>query len=260
MLALLLLLTQAAHADPEDSWRSDETTHFTIRHENRDSALGDSTLIERIYTALHPDLWQLVPWMAQKKVTVYLYSNQESYLKGRFHPPPWSGGLMTQTEDEKILAIYAPMDKAIVAHELTHLYFHSFFDDKSAQPPSWLDEGLAGILQDEPLTRPDPRDKGPVLPAPIPFNVFLRSRPAEDTPNSWVNQWYLQAHSVVRFIKRGHVDSLFTVFCQKIREGANPETALREVYGYENESAFEQAWRTWRPKKAVGMYQGPEDR
>ena len=260
MLFLLLLLAQTAHADPETSWRSDETTHFTIRHESMASSLGDNNRIERIYEALHPDLWQLVPWMTQKKVIVYLYSNQESYLKGRFHPPPWSAGLMTQTKDEKILAIFEPMDTTIVAHELTHLYFHSFFDEKSAQPPTWLDEGLAGMLQDEALTMPDPREKGPVLLWPVPFKTFLHSRPVNDSHSEWISIWYQQAHSVVRFIKRGHIDGLFTVFCRKLHDGASPEAALREVYGYENEAAFEQAWLKWRPKKAKGMLLGPEDR
>jgi hypothetical protein len=255
----LLLLAQLAQAQTETAWRSDETQHFTIHHENPASSLGENNGVERIYEALHPALWELVPWMTQEKIQVYLYAGRESFLKGRFHPPPWSGGLMSSSPGEKALAIYEPMDGAVTAHELTHLYFHAFFDENSTQPPSWLDEGLAVMLQDDALTMPDPREKGPVLPAPIPMKAFLKSRPAQDTPSARVTAWYQQSHSVVRFLKRAHVESLFAEFCRKLRDGADVETALRDVYSYPDLDAFEQAWLKWRPRKAKGQIVGLGD-
>lgn len=256
---VLLLLAQLAQAQSEASWSSDETQHFTIHHESAGSPLGDDNRVERIYESLHPVLWPLVPWMTQKKISIYLYRDRPSFLKGRFNPPPWSAGLMSDAQGEKVLAIYEPMDTAVTAHELTHLYFHTFFDEKSARPPSWLDEGLSMMLQDEALTMSDPREKGPVLPAAIPMKSFLRSRPAQDTPSARVTAWYLQAHSVVRFLKQGHVESLFTEYCRRIRDGADPEAALLEVYGYADLDAFEQAWSKWRPKKAKGLPVGLGD-
>jgi len=255
-MLFLLLLAQLAQAQPEASWNSDETQHFTVHHENPGSSLGDDNRIERIYEALHPALWPLVPWMTQKKVSIYLYSSRESFLKGRFNPPPWSGGLMSDSQDEKALAIYEPVDTAATAHELTHLYFHAFFDEKPLAPPVWLDEGLATMLQDDALTLPDPREKGPVLPAPIPMKAFLKSRPAQDTPSARVTVWYRQAHSVVRFVRGGHIEGLFAEFCRKLRDGVDLETALREVYGYPDLDAFERAWLKWRPKKAKGQAVG----
>ena len=167
---------------------------------------------------------------------------------------------MTQLEGEKVLAIFEPVETAVIAHELTHLYFHAFFDEKSARAPKWLDEGLAGMLQDAALTRPDPRDKGPVLSTVIPMSTFMAWRPTQDDPGAAVTLWYRQAHSVVRFIKHGHIDGVFTAFCGKLRDGVDVETALREVYGYRDLTAFEQAWLKWRPKKAVGALLGQEDR
>ncbi len=260
MLALsLLLLAQLAYAAPEDSWSVDQTQHFTIHHESPGSSLGDNNLIERVYEAQHAALQQLVPWMTQKKISIYLYSSRESFLKGRFNPPPWSGGLMSESQGEKVLAVYEPLDQATTAHELTHLYFHTFFDEKSASPPPWLDEGLAVMLQDDALAMPDPREKGPILPAPIPMNAFMHSRPAQDTPSARVSLWYQQAHSVVRFIKRGHIENSFTDFCQKLRDGEDAEAALREVYGYADLAAFEKDWLKWRPKTAKGMPVGLSD-
>src|SRR4051812_4201333 len=136
MTLVFLLLAQLARAQAEASWRSDETQHFTIRHESPASSLGENNRVERIYETLHPVLWPLVPWMTQTKINIYLYSSRESFLKGRFAPPPWSGGLMSDSQGAKSLALYEPLDQSVTAHELTHLYFHSFFDGKPAGPPS----------------------------------------------------------------------------------------------------------------------------
>jgi hypothetical protein len=252
MIALLLIAT-AALAAPESSWTSDQTQHFTLHHETPAGNPADDNRIERIYEALHPTLWPLVPWMTGTKIDVYLYADRDSFLKGRFHPPSWSGGLMSDADGEKSLAIYAPMDAAVTAHELTHLYFHTYFDERSASPPPWLDEGLAVMLQNEALSMPDPGDKGPVLGAAIPMNVFLQSRPGQDTPSAAVSLWYQQAHSVVRFLRRAHIESAFTSFCAKLRDGEDAATALREVYGYEDAAAFEADWQKWRPKKSRGL-------
>jgi hypothetical protein len=257
-MIVFLLLAQLARAQAEASWKTDETQHFTIRHESPASSLGDDNLIERVYEALHPSLWPLVPWMDQKKVQVFLYGGRDSFLKGRFAPPPWSGGLMTVLQGEKVLAVYQPLETATTAHELTHLYFHAFFDEKAVQPPPWLDEGLAMLLQDDALTRPDPREKGPVLPATIPMKTFVKTRPAQDSPSASVSLWYQQAHSVVRFLRQAHVESLFTDLCGKLRDGGDLETVLREVYGYPDLDSFETAWQKWRPKKAKGLPVGLE--
>ena len=259
MIVLPLLLALTVQAQPEMSWNSDETSHFTIHHENMGSSLGDNNRIERIYESLHPDLWRLVPWMTQTKIHIYIYRSHESYLAGRFKPPSWSGGLLSESQGQKVLAIFEPVDTAATAHELTHLYFHTYFDEKQARPPLWLDEGLAGMLQEEALTLPDPREKGPVLPAPLPLTVFLRTRPAGDTPGAWVTLWYQQAHSLVRFIKRAHIEGNFAEFSRKLRDGEDLESVLRGVYGYPDLGAFEKAWTKWRPKKAKGLPLGLED-
>ena len=259
-MGLLLLLALAAQAQPETSWNAEETPHFVIHRQNARSSLGDNNRIERIYESLHPDLRRLVPWMTQRKIHVYIYGGRDGYLKGRFAPPAWSAGLLSDSAGEETLAIYEPMDTAITAHELTHLYFHAFFDEKRSPPPPWLDEGLATMLQDEALTLSDPRVKGPVLVSPLPLKTFLQTRPATDAPSAHVAVWYQQASSVVRFIKRAHIEDSFSDFCVKLREGEDLEAALRDVYGYADLAAFEDAWVKWRPKKARGQAVGLDER
>lgn len=256
---MLFLGTSAARAERESSWDAKETPHFTILHERLGFSPGDHNRIERIYEALQPDLWRLVPWMATEKTRVYLYKDRESFVRGRFKPPAWSAGLFAVFPEEKALALYEPVDTAVAAHELAHLYLHTYFREQEALPPPWLDEGLAGMLQNEALTLPDPRDKGPVLASPLPLKDLLRGRPERDSPKVWIGAWYQQAHSVVRFIKRGHIEASFADVCAKLRAGEDPESALRAVYGYADLAAFEAAWLKWRPRKAVGQPVGLDD-
>ncbi len=256
-LALSTLLAAPAAADAESGWEKNETPHFVIRHQRMGFSPGDHTRIEQIYSALHPDLWRLVPWMADRKTDVFLYEDHAHYLAGRFHPPAWSGGLLTTQDGEPALAVFEPLDTSIVAHELTHLYFHSYFGE--VQPPSWLNEGLAGMLQGEALALPDSREKGPVLAAVAPLAAFFESRPGRDMPSAWVSSWYRQAHSVVRFLKRGHIEMKFADFCALLKEGAQVEDALKKVYEYDDLAAFEAAWHKWRPKKAMGLPSGLGD-
>ena len=260
VLSLLLLASAPARAQTEDAWTRSETAHFTIHHENPGAALGDYSRIEQVYETLHGELWSLVPWMATEKTNIYIYQSVDSYRLGRFHPAPWSGGMLQTAEGSKTLVVFEPVDTGIVAHELTHLYFHAYFDEKKASPPSWLDEGLAAMLQSQALSLLDPREKGPILGTTAPLASFLKSRPGQDAPAAWVNGWYAQAQSVAWFLKRGHIDSGFPDFCGKLRDGESVESALHEVYGYQDLAAFEAAWQKWRPTKAPGQLKGSGDR
>ena len=255
-----VLAAAVAYARPESEWDANETPHFVIRHERQAFSPGDHNRLERIYSSLSPDLQGIAPWMDQEKVAVYFYQDHDRYLQGRFKPPAWSGGLFFLGGGERAVALIEPVDTSVAAHELTHLYLHSYFGEAGERLPAWLDEGLASMMEDEALTLPDPRDKGPVLGAPLPFERFLAARPRQDSPGAWLSAWYQQAHSVVRFLKRGQMEAKFPEFCAALKEGRELTSALSKVYGYDDLAAFEAAWDRWRPRKAVGQPVGLDDR
>lgn len=257
LAAVLVLAAGPAVAQPESAWESQETEHFRIRHQGA-ASLGDHNRIERIYEALHPDLWALVPRLTRERIDVYVYRDQDAYRAGKFRPAPWSGGLFSFADGKPALAVYEPVDTEVTAHELSHLYLHTYFREGGAPPP-WLDEGLAGMLQAQALAPADLHDKGPVLRSPAPLAALVGSRPGRDSPGERVGAWYQQAHSLVRFLKREHVGGKFRVLCERLRAGADSEEALREAYGYEDLAALEKAWSRWRPKKAAGLPQGLDD-
>jgi hypothetical protein len=260
LLSFVLIAAPAgAQSSAEDGWNVNETAHFVIHHERPEAVLGDYNRIEQIYEALHSELWSFAPWMAAEKTHIYLYKDPDSYLRGRFHPPPWSGGLLQTSDGVKTLAIFEPVDTGIVAHELTHLYFHSYFDEKQASPPAWLDEGLASMLQEQGLSQPDPLRKGPVLSAVAPLKDLMLARPGADAPAGWVGGWYRQSQSVVWYLKRGRNEASFVNFCAHLRDGEDAESALREAYGDDDVSVLDAAWQKWRPTKRAGELKGIGD-
>lgn len=263
MRALLWLLLAAAPAGAwaasEEAWPKTETAHFTILQDKTGASLGEHNKLERIYDELQRELWALVPWMADERIKVYLYNDRDAYLAGMFAPAPWSGGLARVSAKEKSLALYEPLETATAAHELAHLYLHAYFAGGKRPPPPWLDEGLAGLLQDTALSVPDSRDKGPLIPSPLPLKDLVSSRPARDDSEGRVGLWYRQAQSLVLFLKRSLPETKFVSLCAKLKEGEALEKALRSAYDYEDLAALEAAWLKWRPKKAPGLPSGLED-
>lgn len=197
--------------------------------------------------------------MSEERIKVYLYRDRDSYAAGMFSPPPWSGGLARVSANEKALALHEPLETATAAHELSHLYLHAYFAGGKRPPPPWLDEGLAGLLQDTALVMPDARAKGPPIPRPLPLKELVSTRPERDEAEARVGLWYRQAHSLVLFLKRSRSDAEFVALCARLKEGDGLEKALRSAYDFEDLAALERAWLHWRPKKAPGLPSGLED-
>jgi hypothetical protein len=248
MIALVgVLACPRAFGYGEESWPTVKSAHFVIHYEAATLQKGFSKRIEGIHDHLRRELWTISPWMSSENVHVYLYSSRMTYAAGRFHPPPWSGGISvypTFPGEPKNLAVFEPVDYPILAHELTHLYFDYSFVQKSRLPPRWLNEGLATMIQGDAM--------GGKLPAAPPMDMgqFLYYIPGNDDPINFVSQWYLQAESVVRFLKRTFPSMYFTRFCKALADGTSSPAALEKFYGFQDAAALQDAWLKWRANPA----------
>ena len=258
MSALLGLL--AALACPrafgygEESWPTSKSAHFVIHYEAAALAKEFPRKIELIHKGLRRELWTVSPWMSSENVHVFLYSSRMTYAAGRFHPPPWSGGISaypTWPGEPKNLAVFEPVDYAILAHELTHLYFDYSFIQKNKMPPRWLNEGLATMIQVDAMVR-----KPPAAP-PMDMGAFLAYAPSNDDPANFVGQWYLQAESVVRFLKRTFPSMYFARFCNALEGGMGSMAALEKIYGYHDPASLQDAWLRWRSNPASLLRKKP---
>ncbi|MFC1679672.1 peptidase MA family metallohydrolase [Elusimicrobiota bacterium] len=223
-----------------------QTRHFTIFSQGKKPSLEFLETLESLHANLMLDLAAFSAWARDERVTIYLFRNQESYRKvtGR---PAWSGGA-SSVKRRKIYLYETDELVGILAHELCHIYFDSFFLAGGSNP-LWLSEGMATLVQTE---------RGLAAPNWLGSNLTILRRGGgykvkdlvrvETTTNASdddVRLWYTQSYSVVRFLIRSQYRSSFFKFCRNLRDGMPPQAALYRAYGmpFNRFKALEFAWR-----------------
>lgn len=223
-----------------------QTRHFTIFAEGKPPSEEFLETLENIQANLMLDLAAFSPWAREERVTVFLFRDQESYRRvtGR---PAWSGGA-SSVRRRKVYLYESEELVGILAHELTHIYFDSFFLG-GVTNPLWLSEGMATLVQTE---------RGLAAPNWLKHNLDVIRRgggyglddltKVENTSGAQddeIRLWYTQSYSVVRFLIRNQYKSSFYKFCKNIRDGVPMKESLYRAYGmpFNSVKALEYAWR-----------------
>ena len=256
VLAAVLVGRALAAPSPERGWEWRETLppHFRVFHQSTWLPTGLTMGIERVNFRLRMDLGMFQNWSAKDRVGIYLYKDMASYVRGEFTPPPWSNGVAVY--DKNAVAIPAVQGTAqllrILAHENTHLIFVRYFREARADPPSWVNEGLATLEEADSPERPETSAwyQHMVMMDPkqwFPMERFFALSPAKDLDDdkTRVAIFYVQAYSVVHFLVRKHSHLQFKAFCDHLREGKSAAEALRLAYHYRDARDFEKRWRAW---------------
>jgi hypothetical protein len=235
-------------APPEapSGFAMERTRHFVIYEEGPEVSKNLIENMENLHGNIMLDLVAFSPWTRDRKVFVYFTNNQDTYprMTGR---PAWSGGTASLSE-RKIYLFKSEEAFGILAHELTHIYFDSFFpSDRSS--PLWLSEGMATYVQSE---------RGYSTPRWLAHNLALlgkgggfkladlvRIENMQGADDDNVRLWYAQSYSVVRFLSKMKAGEAFYLFCKRLRDGLPVHQALFQAYGmpYNKLSSLEYAWR-----------------
>ena len=315
---------------PGVEWIPSKSTHFDIYTQKPTGSIGSANMSMMFETA-YDTLRQFIPWMMSGRVRVFVYQDHNSYLRYEPNAKAWTRAVAYPTRGE--IVVYDEPGKTqelkeVFAHELTHIFTQQFFDKHQTgriMTPTWLDEGLAVLVEDQMFTGkqggPWDRDyrtlrfeRDPsTLPAsfgsksmfggfqPKPFTpisqrnnrpVNRRGKPVRLEPfadfiqegslnvaegKDQVENWYLQAYLMVRFllnpaggmgpsnrIQFERFTSLIadgeavrdpdTGFLEKdargkqVYEPYSVEKALSTAYRYNNISTFEDNFWKWLNK------------
>ena len=245
----LILLFSATFLRAESVWQSQTSKHFEIFVST--GKLGGALIagLEDMRSKLQVHVAPFAPWFHKEKIKIYIYPDEAAYLNGQFHPPQWSLGIAIAKS--RTVAVYQQSDtrkfKTIVLHEITHLLFQDYFEEK---PPRWLTEGYAMLMeQDALLTLKSLKDSSLIAKSKnkppltvIPLGRFFQETPDRDTPESRTGVWYQQAKSLVQYLYRSRQANAFKELCEHLKKGAPLTEALKSVYGFESVPALEQAW------------------
>lgn len=231
---------------PPNGFAASETKHFLVYQEGTEITKDLLSSLETLHGNIMLDLVAFSPWDRDEKVLVYFFKTQKNYRKitGR---PSWSGGASSLSR--RVIYIYESEEAfGILAHELCHVYFDSFFGADRPNP-LWLSEGVATFIQTERGMSPPNwlrENLGRISEGGgFKLNDLMRVEDTRGAGDASVRIWYAQAYSVVRFMMRMKAGDSFYQFCRMLRDGRQVGEALFRSYGmpYNRVAALEYAWR-----------------
>jgi hypothetical protein len=250
MKEILFFLSLTIFSQNTNSWVRHDTTHFTIFYEGNWQLPFVSMELERLYNLMNMNLSYFAPWMKNEKTNIYIYSSYETYINGEFKPPKWSKGLAFW--DKKTIVVYNDNKKKnlfpTIAHELTHLYFESFFATKLKHPPIWLNEGLAVYIEDKSYDGESLWDKA-LRYSPktsfMKFASFFKTEVNSLKSDDEIANWYLQAYGIVRYLKETYSNVSFYKFCTDILNNEDIEKSIWKNFRISDVYDFERKWFYW---------------
>lgn len=231
---------------PPEGFSMKISKHFVVYEEAKEVSQELINNLEVLHGNIMLDLIAFSPWQRDKKVFIYFCHSPITYQKltGR---PAWSGGAANSSE-RKIYLYESEEAFGILAHELSHIYFDSFFGENNSCP-LWLSEGMAVFIQVE---------RANAYPRWLKENLetlkngggykledLVRIENLDGADDKSIKLWYAQSYSIVLFLLRVKSGDAFYQFCKNLKEGQHISKALFRAYGqpYNKLSNLEIVWR-----------------
>lgn len=236
----------------------------------RELSQAGETALEYLYQATGVEI--------EERVGVYIYEDSDALQSATLFSPDWGGGLAF-SDHRTVLAGIPPNSiswgKEVVAHELTHVLIGVYTFSCVDTMPIWLNEGLAMFMEKSVGVGHDSEKER--LSSAIEGNSLLSVKEISyifsDDPDL-ARQSYAQSLSLVEFLIESYGQEKMLMLLDKFKQGLSQDRALKEVYGY-NQDSLNIAWRewvgapplegtpvpestpTWTPYPTIAPYTGP---
>ena len=110
-------------------------THFTIYSTNESSIKDLAQKVEKIYETVIFDT-NLYNFNLPERFSIYIYGDAKIYTENTKRPK-WSGGFVT---NRKIYTFEGEHLSHILPHEISHLIFNDFMNNKAVGISKWINE------------------------------------------------------------------------------------------------------------------------
>jgi len=255
ILFLALLCCGATPAYAGVDFQKTSSRHFEVYYEKSvDESFVKEALAfaEKYYGELTEKLGfvRYDYWTWDERARIYIYADQESYLK-ETGQPEWSGGVASYRE--KIIKTFprsAGFFDSLLPHEIGHIVLREVIG--SHDVPLWLEEGVASYL--EPARRfgsqkmvQDAIEKGTF----IPLESLNGMRPSSMSDKEQIELFYAESVSLLTFLIEEFGIDRFNTICDKVRDGKSFERALQlTLFGVQSLEDFSRMWEDSLRKKA----------
>jgi hypothetical protein len=180
----------------------------------------------------------------EQPVDIYIYASSEDLIGSLIFPREWTGGITFA--DYSVIAIgISSQDldwgKDTLAHELGHMVTHQMtFSPYGVYLPTWLDEGLAMLVEGE----LDPNAQSYLKKATEEHNLIsirsLSSPFSAKSAEAYLS--YAQSRSIIGFLVSNYGRDKISTLLNLLKKGYIIDEALTEVYGFDQDG-LDQLWQ-----------------
>lgn len=215
-------------------WQEAKGDHFIVYY-NGDEHFASDVLqkAENCYQQIASDLGYVRYdkfWQWNNRAKIFIYPDKNSYLKATGYPSWSAGGADHPKKEISGFSNNQEFLNAILPHETAHLIFRDFVGFKG-EIPLWLDEGVAQWQERSKrrvikyFIRKQYNDKQFI---PLADLTKMDIRSVQDAKT--VQNFYVEALSLVDFMIEKYGTDRFTQFCRQLRDGKSLDEALGFTY------------------------------
>jgi hypothetical protein len=241
-----LLLPHPAYADDkQDSWQQMEGQDFIVYYRAnvpQDFVQTTMDTSEDEFKRVANNLGVINHyWSLTKKVMIYIYSDQDDYVKNGGQAG-WSHGVaFAQAKTIKLFPEASGFFDSLLPHELGHIIFRDYIGF-TANVPLWFEEGIA-IYQEKAKRLGSNKivkeaiDNGQF----IPLSKLSGMKLFKDSKDQVVDLFYTESASVVYYMITELGEQELLMLCNRLKENMRFEEAIHDVY-LKNIDELNQAW------------------
>ncbi|MEK7849992.1 MAG: peptidase MA family metallohydrolase [Candidatus Omnitrophota bacterium] len=232
IIALACYLTLCSFVFSED-FSEKKSDHFIVYYKDVPAEFVGTIIdySERYYNELTEKLGftRYDYWTWDKRAKIYVYPDQETYLK-ETRQPSWSSGAAAY--DQKTIWTF-PRESgffdSLLPHELGHIIFREVIGGRDV--PLWLEEGVASYLEQAKRFGSDKIvldaiDNKSFIPLKelTQIDAFaLRQRPD-------INLFYAESVNIISYLIDKFGSEAFNDFCKKLKDRKSLDDALAYAY------------------------------
>lgn len=231
-------LEQVEFLDTRFDWKRISNAQLTLMWYDGDQTWGEEMFataqqaLDEIQADLGVDL--------EKPVRIVVYGNKQDFQSAFPPQQAWIGGQAFPDMSITVQIIAAGESSwmsEVIPHEVSHLVFHRATESALADPPSWLDEGLAqyyepGTLDTDEVARlRSAAENGELLP-------FSRLQGNFGADHGAVSLAYLQSWGLVDFLVRDCGRDGLQGIITELNDDRSVDEALSTACAYTSEQLY----------------------